>query len=131
MARPNKGLRHVDALTGDPETKWRLQLILATLSGEMFVEEACEELEIGPTQFATLRRRVLQGALDALEPRPIGRPSKEVTVSVVEVAALRERNAELEQQLTEMRARVELAILPFLGKRRRGKRGPAEPEEGP
>ena len=46
MARPNKGLGHVDALAGDKETKWRLQIILATMSGEMFVEEACDALEV-------------------------------------------------------------------------------------
>src|SRR5215471_8108997 len=116
MPRPNKGLGHVDALEGDPESKWRLQVILATLTGEMLVEEAYDELEIGPTQLASLRRRALQGALDALVPRASGRPRKEVTVSAEEVAALRARNAELERQLTEMRARVELALLPFLEK---------------
>lgn len=122
MARPNKGLGHVDGLQGDPESKWRLQVILATLTGEMLVEEAYEELDIGPTQLATLRRRALQGALDALVPRALGRPRTEVTVSADEVAALRARNAELERQLAAMRARVELALLPSLGKPPRGKR---------
>src|SRR5262245_44623798 len=115
MPRPNKGLDHVDALDGDPENKWRLKVILATLTGEMLVEEAYDELEIGPTQLASLRRRALQSALDGLVPRAGGRPRKEVTVSAEEVAALRARNAELEKQLTELRARVELAILPYLG----------------
>ena len=122
MARPNKGLGHVDGLQGDQESKWRLQVILATLTGEMLVEEAYEELDIGPTQLATLRRRALQGALDALVPRALGRPRQEVTVPADEVAALRARNAELEHQLAAMRARVELAILPSLGKSPRGKR---------
>lgn len=116
MARPNKGLGHVDALKGDPETKWRLQVILATLTGEMLVEEAYEELEVGPTQLANLRRRALQGAVDALGSRATGRPRRDATISPDEVAALRKRNAELERQLTEMRARVELALLPFLEK---------------
>ena len=125
MPRPNKGLEHVNALDGDPESKWRLQVILATLTGEMLVEEAYEDLEIGPTQLANLRRRALQGALDALAPRATGRPRKEATISADEVVALRKRNAELERQLTDMRARIELAMLPFLEKppgapRRRG-----------
>ena len=122
MPRPNKGLGHVDALAGDPESKWRLQVILSTLTGEMLVEEAYEELDIGPTQLANLRRRMLQGALDALVPRAGGRPRKEEAVSADEVEALRARNAELERQLAEMRARVELALLPFLGKQPGGKR---------
>ena len=122
MARPNKGLGHVDALTGDPEYKWRLQVILATLTGEMAVDEACDDLELGETQFGTLRKRVLQGALDAFSPRAVGRPRKEAEVSVVELAALRAENAELERQMAEMRARVEVALLPFLGGERGGKR---------
>jgi len=126
MPRPNKGLDHVDALDGDPENKWRLKVILATLTGEMLVEEAYDELEIGPTQLASLRRRALQGALDGLVPRAGGRPRKEVTVSAEEVVALRKRNAELERQLTEMRARIELALLPFLEKPTGGTRRGSE-----
>lgn len=129
MPRPNKGLGHVDALHGDPESKWRLQVILSTLTGEMLVEEAYEALEIGPTQLASLRRRALQGALEALVPRAGGRPRKEVTVSVEEVAALRARNAELERQLAELRSRVELAILPYLGKAPGGKRSRSDQPE--
>ncbi len=91
-------------------------MILATLTGEMLVEEACEELDIGPTQLASQRRRALQGALDALLPRAGGRPRKETTVSLDEVEALRKRNAELERELKKLRARIELALLPFLEK---------------
>jgi transposase-like protein len=131
MVRPNKGLGHVDLLVGDPESKWRLQVILATLTGEMLVDEAYEALEVGPTQFANLRKRALQGAHDALLPRPGGRPRKEVTATAEELAALRARNAELERQLAEMRARVEVAILPFLGNKHGGKRrAKGEPGRG-
>ena len=61
-------------------------------------------------------RKALQGAADALEPRPGGRPRKTAVDPTVELAALQARNAELERQLAEMRSRVELAILPFLHK---------------
>jgi hypothetical protein len=130
MVRPNKGLDHVDSLEGDPESKWRVKVILATLTGEMLVEEAYEELEVGPTQFANLRRQTLQGAVDAAVKKPGGRPRKETSLSAAEVAALQLRNAELEREITELRARVELALLPFLGKgttpgaRRTGRRRP-------
>lgn len=50
MARPNKGLGHVDGLKGDPEDKLRLKILLATVTGEMLVDEACDELELGPTR---------------------------------------------------------------------------------
>jgi hypothetical protein len=135
MPRPNKGLDHVDSLEGDPESKWRLKVILATLTGEMLVEEAYEELEVGPTQFANLRRQTLQAAVDGLVKKPGGRPRKETSLSAVEVAALQLRNAELERELTELRARVELALLPFLGKgttsgaRRAGRRRAGDDEQ--
>jgi hypothetical protein len=104
----------VDSLEGDSDTKWRLKVILATLTGEMLVEEAHDELDLGPTQFANLRQQALEGALDALIQRPGGRPRKEATVSAEAWQALRARNAELERELAELRARIELAVLPFL-----------------
>ena len=116
MPRPNKGLRHVDGLQGDPEDKFRLKVVLATLTSEMLVDEAYEKLGVGPTQFAHLRKQALQSALDGLVPRAGGRPPKEATVSLDEVAALRKRNAELERELKKLRARIELALLPFLEK---------------
>jgi hypothetical protein len=121
----------VDNLRGDEETKWRLKLVLATLFEEMLVEEACDELEIGTTQFANLRRQVLQGALDALQARPVGRPSRWMPPSEEEVLALRARVAELERDATVLRARLELAILPILKgtsrpKRRRRKEPPSD-----
>jgi hypothetical protein len=93
----------------------------------MLVDEAYEELELGPTQFANLRRQALQGALDGLVKKPGGRPRKDAMTPEEEIAALRARNAELEHELVEMRARVELAILPFLSK---GK-GKATPKDTP
>ena len=122
MARPNKGLGHVDNLEGDPDSKWRLKVILATLTGEMLVDEAYDDLGVGPTQFSNLRQQALQAALDGLVRKPGGRPRKDVAVSVTELEALRTRNMQLERELAEMRARVELAILPFLGKVKRGSR---------
>src|SRR4030095_6149736 len=109
MARPNKGLDHVDGLVGDLESKWRLKVILGTLTGELQVYEAYDALGVRPTQLANLRRMALQGALNALTPRPGGRPPKEVTVSEAEVVALRDRNAQLEREIVELRSRVELA----------------------
>ncbi len=69
MARPNKGLDHVDGLQGEAQQKQRLRCILSALFGLMSVGEACLELGIGPTYFRLLRIRVLQACLDALAPR--------------------------------------------------------------
>jgi hypothetical protein len=121
MARPNKGLAHLDGLEGDEDRKDRLYAVLATLTGEMLVEEAYDELGVGPTQFANLRKRTLQGALDALLPRPGGRPRNEVAVSLEEVEAMRERIAELEVYAAKLRAQLEIAMLPLLKQPRRTK----------
>jgi hypothetical protein len=127
MARPNKGLGHVDGLQGDPESKFRLKVVLATLSGEMFVDEAYEELGVGPTQFANLRKQVLQGALDALEPRPVGRPRRASQMTDDEVEAMQERIVELERDAKILRTRLELAVLPLLQEKPRPKSGAPKP----
>lgn len=114
MARPNKGLGHVDGLQGDPEDKWRLKVVLATLTGEMLVDEAYDELGIGPTQFASLRKQVLQGALDALQPKPVGRPRRVTARTEEEVEAMAQHIAELERDAAILRSRLELAILPLM-----------------
>lgn len=110
MARPNKGLGHVDQLPGDPQGKRRLRVILSTLSGQLSVAEACDELGIGPTYFAVLRTRVLRGALVALAPLPVGRPPRAAaTVTEAEAEALRRQIVDLTRENTILRARMEVA----------------------
>ena len=126
MPRPNKGLGHVDGLRGDPEDKFRLKIVLATLTGEMLVDEAYEELGVGPTQFAHLRKQALQSALDGLVPRPQGRPRRAAAKTEEEVEAMERHIVELERELTLLRSRLELAILPLLkGPKRSKSRRPA------
>jgi transposase len=115
-------------LQGDPESKYRLKVVLATLTGEMLVDEAYEELGVGPTQFANLRKQMLQGALDGLQPRPVGRPRRVSPRTDEEVQAMEDHIAELEHELTLLRSRLELAILPLLKPQRRSKsRGQTPP----
>lgn len=111
MARPNKGLGHVDRLSADPTSKRRVRGILSTVSGQRSVDEVCRELGIGPTYFDELRRRMLQGALAAIAPRPVGRPARRSAISEAEVAAMRERIAVLERENKILHAQVELASL--------------------
>ena len=49
--RPPKGLSHVDSIPGDPEAKRRLKAILATMSGDLTVKEACEHLGVSESRF--------------------------------------------------------------------------------
>lgn len=113
MGRPNKGVAHVDGCEGSARSKKRLQAVLRTISGELSVQEALSDLGIQRVQFADLRLRCLQGAVDALEPRPPGRPRKHDAETAQTIAALRERVASLERQLAKERARADIAeILP-------------------
>lgn len=111
MARPSKGVDHVDGLQGDARSKQRLKALLATIVGERTVQMACELLGIGPTHFDNLRRLVLQAALDALRPKRVGRPPKVSTRTEAEYRALERRNAELEHEVVLLRAQVEVARL--------------------
>ena len=97
--------------TGPPWISGRsLPFILKTISGEMSVKEACEQLGIGPTQFANLRTRALEGLVDRLGPQPAGRRPRVQVASPREVE-LMQRNADLERENRLLRAQAEVASL--------------------
>ena len=110
MARPNKGVNHVDEIQGSKESKRRAKLILKTITGEMSVREACEQLGVGPTQFANLRTQALEGLVDSLGPKPAGRRPRVQVASPREVD-LAQRVADLEHENRLLRAQVEVAGL--------------------
>jgi hypothetical protein len=109
MSRPSKGIEHVDSLCGDDASKARLRAVLATITGELSVEEACAILSLSPSRFHELREEALSGALLALAPRPAGRPPAPKEEALV--AALRRENAELRHDLEAARTRAEVALL--------------------
>ena len=112
MARPNKGSAHVAKVQGDEVSKRRVAVIFSTMPATRTVAEACRELCVGPTQFANLRTRALEGAVQGMAPRPTGRPRLLPSPSEQEMAALRQRVAELERDNAILQARLELAVLP-------------------
>lgn len=116
------GVEYVDKLDGAEEDKERLTAILKTLSGEARLLEACEQLGIRPTRFHQLRDRALQGALDAITPRPMGRPRRP---SVAErVRELEQALAAKELELRQAQVREEVAlILPQRGEMEAVKKG--------
>jgi len=83
-------------------------VILATLSGQMSVNDACAELGVGPTQFANLRARMLQGAVDAMEPQSIGRPRIELPKSSVDLLDLEQEIFDLEHENIMLQAKLEV-----------------------
>lgn len=125
MARPPSGPRLVHTLEGEDEAKLRLEVILGTISGELTIREACQQLGVGEARFHQLRRRALQAALVDLEPHQTGRPRRaEPAPEAERVEALERRVQELETEQIALELREELATLPH---RRRGKKGGTEP----
>jgi transposase-like protein len=123
MSRPNKGVAHVDAVEGPHEAKERLKAVLETIAGARTVEEACVDLGVSPARFDQLRAAALSGAVEALSPRPPGRPpTPPPDPSVLE---LRERVQELERENQRLRVREEVALRAPGLLEPREKKGPA------
>lgn len=128
MARPNKGLQHMDAVEGEARRKWEVAVILSTMPHEVrSVDEACRLLGIGRTSFASRRLQVLQGAHDARLPRPVGRPPRQVTLTVEDFETLQRRVAELERRCKVLEAEREIAEVRAMrreGRRSKSRGGP-------
>jgi hypothetical protein len=74
----------------------------------MSVADACTELGVGPTQFANLRMRMLQGAVDAMEPQPIGRPRLDLQKPIVDIDDLQQAVVDLEHENTMLQAKLDV-----------------------
>jgi hypothetical protein len=90
--RKPAGPQIAEGLEGSPVAKQRLEVILKTLAGQLTVTQACQQLGIGESRFHALRHQALQTTLEALEPRPLGRPAKPTSP---EQAGINELQAEL------------------------------------
>lgn len=73
------------------------------------MSEACEEIGVGPTQFANLRATALLGFLGALQPRPGGRPRRVPREVQEKLDALQRRVAELEHENHVLKVQAEVA----------------------
>jgi hypothetical protein len=109
--RPPKGVHHVDSTAASEQAKQRLKLLLQTLSGELSVEQACAQLQIGTARFHELRDAWLQAAVTALEPKPKGRPPAPPPQEPDEFEQLRARNKRLELELRAAQIREQIAAL--------------------
>lgn len=125
MGRPPKGARLVEGLEGSPQARQRLTVILETVSGARSIASACEALGLSAAAFHRLRERTLAEAMASLEPRPLGRPRKEVPAEEVRMKAMAEDLARLEMELHAARVREEiLRTMPHLLDRSRPPAGP-------
>ena len=102
-----------------------MAVIFSTMPATRTVAEACSELGIGATHFGNLRTQALQGAVEGLLPRPIGRPRHATLLTATEVDDLQRENAALRRENALLRTQVEVAAA--LQESRRPKR----PVRGP
>lgn len=105
--RKPAGPKLIDGLPGSPYAKKRLEQVLRTLSGEVTIEEACAELNIGRTRFYDLRQSLLENMVENLEPRPAGRPPQK-PAKAKEVTQLEHQIDRLTLELEATRIRAEL-----------------------
>jgi len=126
--RPPAGAGIVDGFEGSEMAKRRLTVILQTVAGEKTVDQACEELGMGPAAFYKLRDRTMQDAVRSLEPRPVGRPKKVESVDAKRLQALQEELFRLKFELQASRIREEIAVVMphLLVKKGPGAGGPGE-----
>lgn len=99
----------VERLDGSEIAKERLELILATIAGQVTVVAAAQQLGLSEAMFYKLRNRVLQVSLLDLEPKPIGRPPRLTSEEATRSAELVERVSELQRELVAQTVRLELA----------------------
>jgi uncharacterized small protein (DUF1192 family) len=88
-----------------------LEVILATIAGQLTIDQACRQLGIKAAMFFRLRTEVLEAGLARLEPRPIGRPPHAATAEEQKHDELRLQVEELQDELKIAQVREEIARL--------------------
>jgi hypothetical protein len=99
----------VDGTRASRDARERTKVILLTLARESSVQTGYERLGMGRTRFQDLRRRMIEGAVQALEERPAGRPRRRRERDGSELQELRGRLVELELELLRTRAELDVA----------------------
>lgn len=97
----------VASLDGSAAAKERVALLLKTFTGEKLFQGAAQDIEVSPQRLHDLRQQILQAAVMAAEPKPLGRPAKEPT----EADQLKERINQLEQRIRDLTVEKEIGHL--------------------
>ena len=102
----------VDRREGSEEAKRKAKALLRTFGEELTVIEAGRELGLNEGRAHVWRERMLQGAVEALEPRAPGRP-KGIPEAPrnEEIERLAKENAALHREVLLARVREELSLL--------------------
>lgn len=106
--RRSEGSRLVYRVTGSPAAQQRGEVLLELLARNLTIHEAGAQLDLGQARVNVLRRDVVSAVVEALEPRPSGRPSRPVDERDTEIQQLRSRVAELEHEVKVLSLKTEL-----------------------
>jgi transposase len=109
LGRKPTGAKLLDKFTASPHAQARMRAILETVSGQKTIPEACAELGLGEAIFHRIRGQALRAGLNALEPKPMGRPRTATTAQSSVVAALEQENKDLKIALRAAEVRAEIA----------------------
>ena len=89
-----------------------LKIVLKTVTGELTLGEACDRLDLSMSRVSELRQQVLMAGLEALKPRPVGRPPKAgpSQEDLGDLDRLKQENGVLREELLAAQLREELAL---------------------
>ena len=108
----------MNRLDASEHARQRVRLVLGTIAGTTSVVDAALALHVSESAFHKIREQILQGALGAAEPKPIGRPRSTAPPDVAAESA-EEQNRRLRIELEASRIREEIALtMPHLLTRR-------------
>jgi hypothetical protein len=82
------GPEYVDKLQGSALAKERVKAVLQTLTGDLRLQDACQELGICEQRFHQLRQETLQAAVTALEAHTLSPAEEKIQALEAQVAAL-------------------------------------------
>jgi hypothetical protein len=97
-------------LEGSAAARARLEILLQTLTGRLPLVQACGRLGMSERRLYELRQEALQAALRSLEPRPPGRPARQVREENPQLAALQAEVQRLHLELCAAQVREEIAL---------------------
>ena len=107
--RKPAGPQIAERLEGSPLAKQRLRVFLETIADQLTVPQACRQLGISESRFHELRNQTLQATLEALEPRPAGRPAKPTSPEQAEIDTLKAELRHLHVELKTAQTLIRLA----------------------
>ena len=134
LGRKPTGTKLLDKFRASPQAHMRMRGVLQTLASQKTIPEVCAELGIGEAMLHRIRDQVLLAGLNALEPKPMGRPPTATSTPSPVVAALEQENKDLKIALraAEVRAEIGQSMPHLLSRKGRSgkKRQTTRPRKG-